>query len=73
MALLVRFDPTAYDKPMEALKRFKQTSTMVTYKAHYESISNRLKRILEKYKLDCFLSDLKDEIRLSIRMLNPLI
>lgn len=57
---------------MEALTRLKQTSTVATYKAQFEGLSNRLKGLSEKHKLNCFLSDLKDEIRLPIRMLNPI-
>lgn len=33
---------------------------------------NRLKGLSERHKLSCFLSGLKDEIRLPIQMLNPI-
>lgn len=46
---------------MEALTRLKQTSIVAAYKAQFESLSKML---------SCFLSGLKDEIRLPIRMLN---
>jgi hypothetical protein len=70
-ALLTRFGP-AYDDPMEALTRLRQTSTVAVYKAQFEALSNRLRGISEQNKLSCFLSGLKDEIRLPLRMLNPL-
>ncbi|XP_041025452.1 uncharacterized protein LOC121265848 [Juglans microcarpa x Juglans regia] len=71
-ALLVRFGTTAYDDPMEALTRLKQVSSVAVYKAQFETLSNRLKGLSEKHKLSCLMSGLKDEVRLPIRMLNPI-
>ncbi|KAF5471876.1 hypothetical protein F2P56_008640 [Juglans regia] len=71
-ALLLRFGPTAYDDPMEALTRLKQTSSVAMYKAQFEALSNRLRGLSDHHKLSCFMSGLKDEIRLPIRMLNPI-
>ncbi|KAF5454428.1 hypothetical protein F2P56_024094 [Juglans regia] len=68
---LLRFGPTAYDDPMEALTRLKQTSSVVGYMAEFERLSNRLRGLSDLHKLSCFLSGLKDEIRIPIRMLNP--
>jgi hypothetical protein len=69
-ALLLRFGP-AYDDPMEAITRLRQTSTVTLYKTQFEVLSNRLKNLSEKYKLGCFLSGLKDDIRLPFRLLSP--
>lgn len=52
---------------MEALTRFQFTRHNLS---HF--LTNRLRGIFEGHKLSCFLSDLKDEIRLPIHMLNPL-
>ncbi|KAF5463495.1 hypothetical protein F2P56_019406, partial [Juglans regia] len=71
-ALLLRFGLTAYDDPMEALTRLKQVSTVVIYKAQFEALSNRLRGLTESHKLSCFLSGLRDEIRLPVRMFKPL-
>jgi hypothetical protein len=68
-ACLVRFGPTAYDDPMESLTQLRQTKTVAAYKAQFEALSNRLRGLTEPYKLSCFLSGLKDEIRLPVRML----
>ena len=70
-ALQLRFGNSSYDDPMEALKRLKQTSTVTVYKTQFEEISNRLTRLSEDYKLSLFLSGLRDEIRLPVRMLHP--
>lgn len=69
-ALLVRFGP-AYDDPMESLVKLCHTSTVTEYTTQFESLSNRLRRLFDKYKLSCFLSGLKDEVRLPLDMLSP--
>lgn len=45
---------------------------MVVYKSQFEGLSNRLKGLCKRHKLSCFLSRLKDEIQLPVRMLNPI-
>ncbi|XP_075643266.1 uncharacterized protein LOC142614597 [Castanea sativa] len=70
-ALHTRFGALAYDDPMEALTKLRQVSSVSTYKAQFEAVSNRIKELSEKHKLSCFLSGLKDEIRLPVKMFNP--
>ncbi|XP_035541674.1 uncharacterized protein LOC118344675 [Juglans regia] len=70
-SLLIRFGPTAYDDPMEALTCLKQTGSIAVFQAQFEALSNRLTGLSDVHKLSCFLSGLKDEIRLPIRMFNP--
>jgi hypothetical protein len=60
-ALLTRFGPT-YDDPMESLMRLRQVSSMTDYTSQFEALSNRL---------SYFLTGLKDDIRLPVRMLHP--
>ncbi|KAF5465151.1 hypothetical protein F2P56_015182 [Juglans regia] len=69
--MLIRFGPSSYDGPMEQLTRLRQVGTVEEYKAHFEALSNRLRGLSNQYKLSCFLSGLKDEIRLIVRMFNP--
>lgn len=70
-ALLVRFGPSRYDDPMEQLTRLRQMGTVEEYKDSFEFLSNRLRGLSEVYKLSCFLSGLRDDIRLPIRMFTP--
>ena len=44
---------------------------MSLYKAQFEVLSNRIKGLSAAHKLSCFLSGLRDEIRLQVRMLIP--
>ena len=67
----VRFGMTAYDDLMEMLTRLRQTATVAMYKAPFEVLLNRIKGLSPAHKLSCFLSGLKDEIRLLVCMLNP--
>lgn len=56
---------------MEALTRLKQTTTVVAYKGNFEILFNKIVGLFGAYKLSCFLSGLRDEIRLLVRMLVP--
>ena len=67
----MRFGTIAYDDPMESLTRLRQVGLVVHYKGQFEFLSNRVKELSEKHKLSCFLSGLKEDIRLPIKMFNP--
>ena len=67
----IRFRVIAYDDPMVALTRLKQVSSVVAYKGNFEILSNRITGLSKSHKLNFFLSGLKDEIRLPVRMLVP--
>ena len=45
---------------------------MAQYRGQFEALSNRVREFLDKHKLSCFLSGLKEEIRLPVKMFNPL-
>ncbi|XP_042979958.1 uncharacterized protein LOC122310144 [Carya illinoinensis] len=70
-ALLLRFGPTAYDDPMEALMWLKQTTTVESYMSQFERLTNRLRALSDNHMLSRFLCGLKDEIRIPVRMLCP--
>lgn len=67
--VVCRFGTSAYDDPMAVSTKLKQASNVLSYKSQFEALSNRVKGLSEPHMLSCFLSGLKDEIRLSIRML----
>ncbi|XP_040996196.1 uncharacterized protein LOC121242393 [Juglans microcarpa x Juglans regia] len=70
-ALLIRFGPNCYDDPMQAFTRLKQTGSVKEYKTQFETLSNRFRGLSDHYKLSCFLSGLKDEFWLTVRMFHP--
>jgi hypothetical protein len=69
-ALLIDFGPV-YDDPMESLMQLRQTLTVAEYTTQFDAFSNRLRVLSDKNRLSCFLSGLKDEVRLPLRMLHP--
>lgn len=70
-ALLIRFGPSSYDDPREQLTRLRQVGSVEEYKTAFETLSNRLRGLSEPYKLSCFFSGLRDDIRLTVRIFNP--
>ncbi|KAJ0043687.1 hypothetical protein Pint_18479 [Pistacia integerrima] len=70
-ALQRRFGSSPYEDLMETLIRLKQTSTVEDYKSQFEALSSQLRGFSESYKLSCFLSGLREDIRFMVRMLNP--
>ena len=70
-SLHVRFGTTTYDDPMETLTRLRQVNSVVQYKGQFESLSNCVKELYEKHRLSFFLSGLKEEIRLLVKLFNP--
>ena len=69
--ILIRFGSIAYDDPMETLTRLRQTSTVALYKGEFKALANQIKGLSPQHKLSYFLSGLKNEVRLPVRMLNP--
>lgn len=72
-ALMICIGPSSFDGPMAQFKKLKltQTSSVVHYKTQFEYLSNRLRGIDEFLKLSCFLEDLREEIELPLRLLEP--
>ena len=69
--ILLRFGPASYDNPMESLTKLKHTTVVIAYKGQFESVSNRIRNFSDMHKLSCFMSGLKDEIRLAVKMQGP--
>lgn len=69
-ALLTSFG-LVYDDPMDSLMQLHQTSKVAEYTTQFEALSNRLWGLSDRNRLSCFLSGLKDEVRLPLRMLSP--
>ena len=66
--ILLRFGPASYDDPMESLTKLRHTTFVIAYKGQFKSISNRIRNLSDMHKLSCFMSGLKDEIRLAVKM-----
>ncbi|KAL5746499.1 hypothetical protein ACOSP7_027645 [Xanthoceras sorbifolium] len=70
-ALLLRFGPTDYEDPLEALTRLKQTTTVFAYQEEFEKLSHRVDELPEKILAGCFIAGFKDDIRLDVKIKQP--
>jgi hypothetical protein len=70
-AIQLRFGPPSYDDPMELLIKLKHVNSIEEYKGLFESLSNGIRNLSSMHKLNCFMSGLKDEVRLAIKMQGP--
>ena len=70
-AILLRFGPTDYEDPSEALTRLKQTSTVTTYQEAFEKLSHRVDGLPEPFLKGCFIAGLREEIRLDVKIKQP--
>ena len=70
-AILLRFGPTDYEDPSEALTRLKQTSTVTTYQEAFEKLSHRVDGLPEPFLKGCFIAGLREEIRLDVKIKKP--
>nr|CAD1839913.1 unnamed protein product [Ananas comosus var. bracteatus] len=69
-ALNTRFGVDLYDDPMAELKELKQTGSVMEYQDKFDALLNRVV-LTEEYAISCFLSGLKDEIQIPVRMFQP--
>jgi hypothetical protein len=70
-ALKVRFTLSAYDDPIGAFTKLKQTNTVKEYQSQFEVLSNCIAGLSEEFRVRNFLSGLKEEIRITVVMLMP--
>ena len=70
-AVLLRFRPTDYKDSSEALTRLRQTSTVVAYQEGFEKLSHRVDGLPETFLIGCFISKLRDDIRLDVKIKQP--
>ena len=70
-AILLRFGPTEYEDPSEALSRLKQTTTVAAYQEAFEGLSHQVDRLPEPFLIGCFIVGLRDDIRLDVKIKQP--
>ena len=70
-AILLRFGPTDFEDPSEALSRLRQTTTIATYQEEFEKLSHQVDGLPEPFLIICFIAGLRDEIRLDVKIKQP--
>ena len=69
-ALKSRFGERAYEDPMADLKSLTQTGSLQEYMEEFDVLFNKV-TLTEEYFLSCFLSGLKEEIKIPVKMIGP--
>jgi len=70
-ALEIRFGPSPFYDPVEALIKLTQTATVEDFQSHFEFIANRTKDLPEPFLIGCFINGLREDIRLTVKMFKP--
>ena len=70
-AILLRFGPTEYEDPSEALSHLKQTTTVVANQEAFEGLSHQVEGLPEPFLIGCFIAGLRDDIRLDVKIKQP--
>lgn len=70
-AVHLRFGPTDYEDPSEALTRLKQTSSVAAYQEAFERLSHRVDGLPKNFLIGCFVAGLRDDIRLDVKIKQP--
>ncbi|XP_071917161.1 uncharacterized protein [Coffea arabica] len=69
-AIAARFVNVLYDDPMGDLKRLKQNESVFECQERFEELLNRMD-LSEEYAISCFLSTLRDDIQMAVRIFMP--
>ena len=70
-AILLRFGPTDYEDPSEALTRLKQTSLVIEYQEVFGKLSHQIDGLPETFLIGCLVAGLHDEIQLDVKIKQP--
>lgn len=70
-ALRVRFGPSTFEDPIETFTKLRQTSMVEECQTKFEILSNKIKGFTEKFRINTFISSLRDDLKIMVRMLKP--
>lgn len=69
--LLQRFAVTEYEDAFGNLSKLKQTSSVYDYQTRFEKLLARVGTLIDKQEAKCFISRLKDRLRVDVKVQNP--
>ncbi|KAA8522988.1 hypothetical protein F0562_009411 [Nyssa sinensis] len=70
-ALIARFGDRLFDDAVGQLTKLRQISTVKTYQEKFEELANKTNGLSEEFFVSCFVSGLKDEIKVGVQMFRP--
>lgn len=68
VALRTRFRPSAYEDPVGAFTKLRQTGSVKEYQTNFEILSNKIAGVSEEFKISTFFSGLRDELQIIVTM-----
>ncbi|XP_041001674.1 uncharacterized protein LOC121247377 [Juglans microcarpa x Juglans regia] len=71
VALRIRFGPSAYEDPVGAFTKLRQTGSVEEYQTTFEILSNKITGVSEEFRISTFLSGLRDELRIIVTIFKP--
>ena len=71
VALRTRYGPSAYEDPVGAFTKLRQTGSVEEYHTAFEILSNKINGVSEEFRISTFLSGLRDELRIMVTMFRP--
>ncbi|KAF9601311.1 hypothetical protein IFM89_018739 [Coptis chinensis] len=63
--------PDIYNDPSGALSKLRQTGIVCEFQTRFERLANLVNNLPESFLISCFLSGLRDDIRVGIHVLHP--
>ncbi|KAF8379112.1 hypothetical protein HHK36_028541 [Tetracentron sinense] len=70
-ALCVRFRPAESEDPSGMLSKLCQTSIVREYQSQFEKLANRTQQLPELFLIGCFISGLRDDIQVGVKISQP--
>ncbi|KAH7560795.1 hypothetical protein JRO89_XS10G0104300 [Xanthoceras sorbifolium] len=70
-ALQTRFGSLEEANVGGTLTKLRQTGTIKEYRLQFERLANRIRDLLESFLISCFLSGLRDDIKVGVQLLKP--
>ena len=68
---MVHFGPNDHEDFTRALTKLHQTIIVKEYQNQFEKLANHIEGLDDAFFTSCFISGLKEEIRLEVKMFNP--
>lgn len=70
-ALNARYGPTLFEHHFGDLTKLKQVHSVRDYQTHFERLLSRVGRLSTEHQIRCFISGLKDHIRVDVQVAHP--
>ena len=70
-ALITRFGTFEEGDAVKSITKLRQTGTVIEYQRQFEWLADRTRNLPESFFIICFLSGLREDIKIGVQMLKP--